>query len=166
MHTVRRVQHLMIKPVVLAALALSLSGCQFRPEPLAATAYNEKDEVEVHLTLRAAHALTITRRELYARLTLINCDGSGRGFPASPPIEGGRIPGNSTLPQDGTVQITARVPTRIYAQYTKPCVFLNGGGYFTGTIKSGMVPIVRDHGLGPNNSFKPNPLRSGNGVAG
>jgi len=31
-------------------------------------------------------------------------------------------------------------------------VFLNGGGYFTGTIKSGMVPIVRDHGAGPNNS--------------
>jgi len=159
MRTARRVQYQMIIPVGLVALALSLSGCQFRPEPLSATAYNDKEEVVVQLTLRATDALTITRRELYARLTLINCDGSGGGFPAGPPIEGGRIPGYGTPPQDGTVQITARVPTRIYAQYAEPCVFLNGGGYFTGTIKSGMVPIVRDHGAGPNNSFKPTPLR-------
>src|SRR5690606_15425934 len=116
------------------ALALSLSGCQFRPEPLSATAYNDKEEVVVQLTLRAADAMTITRRELYARLTVINCDGAGSAFPAGPPIEGGRIPGYDAPPQDGMVQITARVPTRIYAQYAKPCVFLNGGGYLSGTI--------------------------------
>ena len=144
---------------MLVTSMLVLSGCEFRPDPLSAVAYNDNEGVVVQVTIRASDADTIKRRELYVRLNVINCDGTGAGFPADPPIEGGRIPGYDAPIQSGTMQITGRVPTHIYAKYSEPCVFLNGGGYFSGTIESSRVRIVRDPGTGPNNSFKPKPLR-------
>jgi len=63
------------------------------------------------------------------------------GYPARPNI-GGDTAGGFHFPINGdSVLITARVPARIYAQYADPCVFLEGGGYFTGTIESKIVPI-------------------------
>ena len=144
---------------LMVGLLLFTSGCQFQPHLLAATASNDNEQVEVQVTLRAADAETIKRRELYVRATLVNCNSAARGFPADPPIEGGRIPGHDGPLHGSTAQITVRVPANIYARYSEPCVFLNGGGYFSGTIKSSKVPIVLKRGAGPNNSFKPKPLR-------
>ena len=148
-----------VVPAGLVGLAIGLSCCEFRPPLLSAVAYDGKEDVVIHATLRSSDAATIKRRELYARLTVVNCDGSGDRFPTDPPIEGGRIPGHGTAAQGGTVQITGRVPAWIYAKYPKPCVYLEGGGYFSGTVKSGMVPVVRQRSAGPNNSSKPTPLR-------
>jgi hypothetical protein len=144
---------------LLVAQVFVLSGCQFRPDLLSATAHNDNEDVVVQVTLGAADAKTIKLRELYVRLTIINCNSTAGGFPADPPIEGGRIPGFDAPTQNGRVQIMGRVPAHIYAKYSEPCVFLNGGGYFSGTIESTVVPIVRDPRAGPNNSFKPKPLR-------
>jgi len=162
-----RVKILKVTSASLLIIAvLFLTGCQFRPHLQSAIAYTEGQDVMVQVKLRSSDAKTITRRELYFRLTIINCDGTGDGYPAPPPIEGGRIPGFDPSAQSETAQITSRVPAHIFAEYTEPCVFLQGGGYFTGTIESSLAPIVRVLDAGPNNSFKPNPLRSGNGVAG
>ncbi len=139
---------------LLGACLLVLSGCQFRPQPLSAFAYNEKEDVVVKVVIRSADAKIIEHRELYVGLTIVNCDGALDGFPADPPIEGGRIPGyNAQIPSE-TVEITARVPAHIYAKYPLPCVILKGGGYFSGTIESTMVPVTRDSRAGPNNSFQ------------
>jgi len=144
---------------LLGAAALSLSGCQFRPVPLSALSYNHDQEVVVQVILRSADARTIKHRQLYFSLTVINCNGPANGFPAEPTIGGEPVP-NFNFPTHGdTVQVTGRVPARIFANYPQPCVFLEGGGYFTGNIKSSIVPIVRITRAGPNNSFKPNPLR-------
>ena len=146
-------------PAGLVGLAIGLSGCEFRPPLLSAVAYNTEEDVVVYAPLSPSDAATIKRRELYARLIVVNCDGSGDRFPTDPPIEGGRITEHGTAAQGETVQITGRVPAWIYAKYTKPCVYLEGGGYFSGTVKSGIVPVVRQRGAGPNNSSKPTPLR-------
>lgn len=128
---------------LLVAAVPVLSGCQFRPEPLSAIAYNDDNDVVVQVTLRSADAKTIMDRELYFYLKVRSCNGTGNAFPADPPIEGGQIPGFIPPVQDNSVDITARVPAHIFAKYKEPCVFLEGGGYFTGTIESKMIPIVR-----------------------
>jgi hypothetical protein len=138
---------------------LTLSGCQFRPDPLSAISYSENQEVVVRVTLRSADAKTIKSRELYFSLKVINCEGQANGYPAQPLIGNQLTPGFDFPIQGDTVDITGRVPARIFAEYSKPCVFLEGGGYFTGTIKSSAIPIARDPRAGPNNSFKPRPLR-------
>lgn len=119
-----------------------LTGCQFRPHPVSAIAYSDDEDVVVQVSIRSSDAQKIKSRELYIRLTIINCDGTGDGYPAPPPIEGGQIPGFDPT-ANNAVQITSRVPAHIFAEYKDPCVFLQGGGYFTGTIESDMVPIVR-----------------------
>jgi hypothetical protein len=159
MAAVRRV-NLQFAPIAaLVAVILCLTACEFRPALISASAHQEEQDILVQVELRSADVQTIRQRELYARLTVLNCDGSGDAFPMDPPIEGGRIPGASTTSQVGTVQITGRVPVWIYAKYSTPCVFLRGGGYFTGTIKSEMAPVPLKRGAGPNNSSKPTPLR-------
>ena len=140
----RRMRYKKIGVLCLATSILVLSGCQFRPDLLSAIAYDDNEDVVVQVTLRSADAHIIKRRELYARLTVVNCDGKSDGFPADPPIEGGRIMGYEVPIQSDTVRISARVPAHIYAKYSEPCVVLRGGGYFSGTIESGMVRIVRD----------------------
>ncbi|GAB3361751.1 hypothetical protein GCM10027430_35780 [Lysobacter tyrosinilyticus] len=155
----RRMRHPKICAVCLAASVLLLGGCQFRPDPLSAIAYDDNEDVVVQVALHSADAKTIIQRELYVRLMVVNCGGKSDGFPADPPIEGGRIPGYEVPIQSDTVQISGRVPAHIYAKYSNPCVFLRGGGYFSGSIESGVVRILRDPRAGPNNSFKPKPLR-------
>lgn len=155
----RRMRYKKVGGASLATLVLVLSGCQFHPDLLSAIAYDDNEDVVVQVSLHSADAHIIKRRELYARLTVVNCDGKSNGFPADPPIEGGRIPGYEVPTQSGTVRISARVPANIYAKYSEPCVFLRGGGYFSGKIESGTVRIVRDFRAAPNNSFKPPPLR-------
>ena len=155
----RRMQCKKIGMLCLAASVVLLSGCQFHPDLLSAIAYDDNQDVVVQVVLRSADANIIKRRELYARLTVVNCGGKSDGFPADPPIEGGRIPGYEVPIQSDTVRISARVPAHIFAKYSEPCIFLRGGGYFSGTIESGVVRIVRGPRAGPNNSFKPKPLR-------
>ena len=155
----RRMRYKQIGALCVAAPVVVLSGCQFRPELLSAIAYDDNEDVVVQVTLNSADANTIKRRQLYARLTVVNCGGKSGGFPADPPIEGGRILGYEVPIQSDTVRISARVPAHIYSKYSEPCVFLRGGGYFSGTIESGVVRIVRNPRAGPNNSFKPKPLR-------
>ena len=129
--------------------ALLLSGCQFQPKPVSATSYSDDKDVIVQVTLRAADAQTIKTRELYFSLNVINCDGPANGFPAAPFSIAGKPARGFDFPIQGdTVQIASRVPAHIFAQYSEPCVFLQGGGYFTGTIESIAIPIVRDQRAG------------------
>jgi len=111
------------------------------------------------VTLRSADAKSIKHRQLYFSLVVVNCTGGIDRYPAEPQIGGQRIP-EFRFPTDGdTVQVVGRIPVKIFGRYPEPCVLLEGGGYFTGTIKSSVAPIVRESGTGPNHSFKPNPLR-------
>ena len=144
---------------LLVVATLTVGGCKFSPNLLSATSHSDDQEVVVRVTLRSADARTIRRRQLYFSLKVMNCSGAANGWRAEPTIAG--VPAESfDFPTHGdTVQIIGRVPADIYAKYTRPCVLLEGGGYFTGTIESRMVPIVSRPRAGPNNSFKPTPLR-------
>ncbi|HET7125578.1 MAG TPA: hypothetical protein VFI26_00565 [Lysobacter sp.] len=129
---------------LIAAAALILAGCQFRPDVVSARSHSEGQQEVVQVTLRSADAKAIKNRQQYFSLVIINCTGKLERYPAEPTI-GGQRASDFHFPTDGeTVQIIGKVPAKIFEQYVQPCAFLEGGGYLTGTIKSSVAPIVRD----------------------
>ena len=152
-------RRLLATVALLAVLLLALEGCEFNPAPLSAVAHSEGAEQVVEVAIRSSDARTIKRRQFYFSVVIFNCTGPSTRYPAHPNI-GGDTPGGFKFPIDGeTVLITARVPARIFNQYQQPCAFLEGGGYFSGTIRSKVIPLQQVPRAGPNNSFKPTPLR-------
>ncbi|WP_076588658.1 hypothetical protein [Solilutibacter tolerans] len=144
---------------LLGALLLLLVRCEFQPIPLSAVSRSEKSEQVIEVTIKSSDARIIKRREFYFSVVIINCSDPVNRYPAHPDI-GGDTVGGFNFPIDSeSVLITARVPAGIFDQYNDPCVFLEGGGYFSGTIKSKVVPVHQVLRTGPNNSFKPTPLR-------
>ena len=134
-------RRLLATTIVLGLLLLILDGCHFQPAPVSAYSHSDGAEQIVDVTIRSSDARTIKRRQFYFSLKIVNCAGPAMGYPARPNI-GGDTAGGFDFPINGeSVLITARVPAKIFAQYAKPCVFLEGGGYLTGTIKSKIVPI-------------------------
>ena len=139
-------------------MMLIVVGCQLEPTLLAAQSRIDGTEQVVTVTIRASDAQTIKRRQLYTWLVLANCSGPPEKFPSEPSIAGHRVP-DFRFPVTGkTVDLVARVPTAIYVRYEHPCAYLEGGGYFTGKVRSPLIPISPPQGKGPSVSFKPRPL--------
>jgi hypothetical protein len=125
----------------LAIIASSLAGCRFDPDVFSAQSHRTGDEEFVRVRLRSSDAETIKRRELYFSLVVFNCTGRADRYPAEAFI-GGERASDFRFPTAGaSVEVTGRVPAWIYAKYRKPCVFLEGGSYLSGTIKSMQLPI-------------------------
>ena len=143
---------------LLGALLLLLEGCEFDPTPLSAVSRSEGSEQVVEVAIKSSDARTIKRRQFYFSVVIVNCAGPSNRYPARPDIGGDSPSGFDFSTEGKSVVITARVPEKIFTQYQHPCALLEGGGYFTGTIKSKVVPVRRS-GAGPNNSSKPTPLR-------
>ena len=146
-----------------AALAIFsaalLAGCKLQPRLLTAQSVSSGNEQIVTVSIRANDAKSIKTRQLYSWLVVINCTGRQKRLPLEPYIRSQRV-SDFRFPVSGrSIDLVARVPAHIYAQYSQPCVFLEGGGYFTGKLKSSVIPISKAQGAGPNNSFKPKPLR-------
>jgi hypothetical protein len=128
---------------LVAVVALALVGCEMRPALLSARSHSEAQEEVVQVTLRSADAESIKRRQMHFSLVIVNCTGAEDRYPAEARISGQRIDEFRYPTEGDTVQITGRIPSGIFARYGQPCVLLQGGGYFTGTIKSSRVPIDR-----------------------
>ena len=142
--------------VALSAV-LVCAGCQLEPQLLSASSRTSGSDQIVTVTIQAADAAAIKRRQLYTWLVVASCDNPSDKFPSEPSIAGHRVP-EFRFPVSGeTADLVSRVPTKIYSQFQHPCAFLEGGGYFTGKIKSSLIAISGAKGTAPNNSFKVTP---------
>ena len=125
-----------------SAALLVLVSCTFNPTIQRAESTRTGHEDVVAVSIRPADADHIKSRQLYFSLVLFDCAGSREGFPATPYI-GGQPAAEFKFPVSGElVQIVGRVPTAILDGYRSPCVFLRGGGYFTGKILSAPAPVT------------------------
>jgi hypothetical protein len=149
----------LLRPVALASGVLLLGGCQFQPGPLSARSVREGDDEVVTVQLSGADAETIKKRQLYFSVVVRSCVSKERGYPAESYINGKRASEFTFSTAPGVVEVSGRVPGRIFDSYDRPCAFLRGGAYFTGKILSAPVPIKRVPRAGPNNSSKPTPRR-------
>ena len=156
---VRRVTLSIGRTVAIAAGTVVLIGCTFRPVPASAYSARVQDEERVTVNLHASDARTIENRQLYFYVIVGDCNDPTKGFPAEPYIDGQRASEFKFSTADSVVAVESRVPARIFNGYRSPCAFLQGGGYFTGKIKSSAIRILKVQSTGPNNSFEPKPLR-------
>jgi len=133
---------LLIRCVVLSAL-LILSGCTFRPNIISATvSQTSATDATVHVKVARPDAAAIKSKQFYFTIAAVNCEGPANKFPIQPSI-GGQPATEFMFPLSGqTVEITGTIPERILHQYTRVCVFLEGGSYFKGKIRSNTVPLM------------------------
>ena len=135
------------KCIVAGGTLLLLVSCTFRPTIQSAESVRAGGEDIVTVSLRPKDAEQIKSRQLYFSLVVFDCAGSREGFPATPYIGGDPADEFSYPVNRESVQVVGRVPAAIFAGYRKPCVFLRGGGYFTGKIESPPAPVMA---AGPN----------------
>jgi hypothetical protein len=126
----------------LVVAGLVLTGCQVRPTVVSAHSHRTGSEEIVQITVRASDAETIKRRQLYFSIVVAECDKDTDGFPAEPYIQGKRAADFAFATGSEDVAIIGRVPSNIFDSYKRPCAFLRGGGYFTGTLLSSPAPIA------------------------
>ena len=131
----------MLEKFCLLALA-SLTGCTARPSVVSAYSEALGDRQLVRVLLNPDDASLIRDRQLYFSIVLVECSSRDNRFPAEPYIQGKRA-SNFTFSTTGKhVEFNAEIPQAIFKQYRSPCVFLEGGSYFHGKIKTDPVPLV------------------------
>lgn len=122
----------------------ALAGCTFRPEiKYAWVDQSTGPDAIIHVRISGQDADIIKRRQLYFSLTVINCKGGPEGYPAEPYISGERATHFNFRSSDNEIEFTASIPVKILQQYHSPCVFLEGGGYFTGKLRSPPMALSR-----------------------
>ena len=150
------------KVVVTCSLAIAimaLAGCRLHPNLVSAQSHRVDSEEIVQIIIRSTDAKKIKNRQLYFSVVVGECGDNSDGYPAESYIGGEPASGFKFATGGETVAIVGRVPTKVFDRYQRPCALLRGGGYFTGKILSSSIPITVASGEGPNNSFKPTPLR-------
>lgn len=125
-----------------AAMAL-LSGCTFRPSLLWAHSNRIGDSELVKVGIRAHDAETIKRRELYFSLVASDCSNRKEEYPMEPRIAGVAVESFRFPISGAVVEITGSIPASIFDRYQRPCIFVRGGGYVTGKLKSDPIPVSR-----------------------
>lgn len=103
-----------------------------------------ESEATVLVRVRRQDASTIKQKQFYFSIVVINCKGNPNGYPIEPYIAGEKATHFKFDIPAGNVELTGSIPVKILKEYTEPCVFLQGGGYFTGKISSRPAPLVVD----------------------
>jgi hypothetical protein len=132
---------LLIRSLLLIVGGTALAGCTFRPE--IKHAWVEKttgSDAIIHVRLSGQDANVIKRRQLYFSLTVINCKGEPEGYPAEPYISGERATHFNFRIPDNEIEFTGKIPLQSLQRYSSPCILLEGGGYFTGKLRS--PPVI------------------------
>jgi hypothetical protein len=121
--------------------ALLLAACTYDVDLTSVSARIVDANAVVEVALEKRDVEVIKSRELYFSIVVVECADRSKKFPLQPflngkMIEGGNFPGATPATVYGTM------PIDHFRSYEKPCVFLEGGGYFSGNLSSSLVPVV------------------------
>lgn len=131
----------------LVAIALLLAtGCTLRPNLISASADHANDETAtVEVVVHSEDAEAIKNREIYFSIVVFDCASDEAPFPIQPHVEGELASVFNFPISSRVVSFQGPIPRRILESYSSPCVFLRGGSYVFGRIKSDSVPVkLRD----------------------
>ena len=124
--------------------AFLLVGCEFHPRVLSAYAHRVGDSETIEVTVSSSDAARIKSRQLYFSMVVASCNGARSSFPVEPYIGERRAAEFDFATAGDDVKITGSMPVSIFEKHDRPCVFLQGGSYFGGKLKSASVPITSD----------------------
>ena len=130
-------------PLVLFALPC-LSACTFHPELTSASVHEiSPTQNVVEVTINSDAARRLKAGEFYFSVVTAECDDGSNRFPMEPLIDGTRASEFDFPIREGQTIITSHLPSEILRNYRKPCVYLEGGGYFSGKVRSETVQLLR-----------------------
>ncbi|GAB3101303.1 hypothetical protein [Lysobacter terrae] len=129
---------------LLCLAACALTGCELRPHVTSAAARRTGDAELVQVEIPMRDAARIKRRQLYFSIVVINCEGTKKRFAMDPYIDGQRAVEFGFATTGDVAKIAGTMPAHIFDRYVRPCAVLEGGGYFTGRLRSDPVPIASD----------------------
>lgn len=134
---------MLARNLLLIPAASTIVACTFRPEIISAWVQpNSNGDATIYVRLKRQDAATIKRRQLYVAIAVVNCDGDPEKYPIEPYIAGDKVTHFKFPLESKEIDLTGVVPAKIFREYERPCVFLEGGGYFTGKIKTSLAPLI------------------------
>jgi hypothetical protein len=133
----------MLRFVAATLVMFLLSSCSYQPK--IADAYVHKNAGEystVVVRIKKSVAVNIRDKELYFSMVVVNCQDRANRFPVEPYISGRPATEFKYKVSGEYIDFTGSIPTRILCKYSHPCVFLEGGSYMSGKIKSDIALLV------------------------
>jgi hypothetical protein len=120
---------------------LAFTGCTTHLKLIAATVEHSGGADIVNVTLRAADAKLIKDREFYFSIVVFDCKNPDHGLPIEPYVSG-QLATRFKFPIEGEfVTVRGSIPSDMHLDFKPACVFLEGGGYLFGKLKSDVIPI-------------------------
>ena len=127
--------------IAACALAFVLTACTHTANLASATARVVNGNAVVEVALDQRDVRVIKDRELYFSIVLVECADKSKKFPLQPYLGGKMIEGGN-FPRADSTTVYGTMPERNFRRYAKPCVLLEGGGYFSGKLSSRTVPVM------------------------
>lgn len=123
------------------AVAVALSACTHTAKPISATAHVTGENAVVEVALDQRDVQAIKNRELYFSIVVVECADKSKRWPLQPYLDGRMIEGGN-FPSAKGATVYGTMPAKGFQEYEKPCITLEGGGYFTGNLSSPLVPVL------------------------
>ena len=134
----------MLRLALLVAVG-ALVGCTYEPKLESAMVKRRDDKVSlVMVPIAKSVAQKIKNDQIYAKIIVDDCRNIGsERYPLETNI-GDAVDGSFTFKVDSPIIYLSGVGlNRIIDEYKEPCVYLQGGSYFHGRIRSSVVPLKR-----------------------
>lgn len=139
-------RHWTLRLVFAGAAVAVLAGCEMRPVIASATVERSGGSEVIRVRIPTRDAKAIKRRQMNFYLIVSECAGHDGRSALDATIGGARV-AEFRYPTVGEVTtIEGVMPHREFDGYRNPCAMVEGGGYFTGTLRSDPVEIVRHAG--------------------
>lgn len=127
--------------IAACAVALALSACTHTANPISASTHITGGNAVVEVALDQRDVQLIKDQELYFSIVVVECADKSKSWPLQPYFDGKMIEGgNFPVAKGATVYGT--MPIKGFQEFEKPCITLEGGGYFTGNLSSPLVPVL------------------------
>lgn len=127
--------------IAACVVALALSACTHTATPISASAHIADANAVVEVSLDQRDVQVIKDRELYFSIVVVECADKSKSWPLQPYLDGRMIEGGN-FPSAIGVTVYGTMPVKGFQEYEKPCITLDGGGYFSGKLSSPLVPVL------------------------
>lgn len=121
--------------------ALILTACAHTVDLTSASARIVDANAVVEVALDQRDVQVIKDRQLYFSIVVVECVDESKKFPLQPFLDGKRLEGGN-FPVAKSATVYGTMPISNFQRYEKPCIFLEGGGYFSGKLSSPLVPVM------------------------
>lgn len=129
------------RAITIFALTSALVACNYTADLTSASARIVDANAVVSVPLGQHDVQVVKDRELYFSIVVVECADKSKRFPLQPFLGDKRIEGGN-FPSALSATVYGVMPSSNFHRYENPCVFLEGGGYFSGKISSPPVPVM------------------------